>query len=136
MLSIRRSVYDAIVDRAKEGAPEEVCGVLAGEHGDEESLASESHPIANVADRPQSRYELDPEALLERIDLIESRGLDVVGFYHTHPRGPPRPSAVDADRATWTGYSYVICAVDGRPFVGSWRWRGERFEQEVVAIDG
>jgi len=134
MLRMQRTVYDAIIDRGREGAPEEVCGVLAGDYGDEESAAIDSHPIENVAERPETRYELNPETLLSRIDDIESRGLDVVGFYHTHPTGPPHPSVVDAERATWCEYSYVICAYDGHPFVGSWRWREGGFEQELVSI--
>jgi proteasome lid subunit RPN8/RPN11 len=66
---------------------------------------------------------------------IEDGGEDVVGFYHSHPSGPPRPSQTDTARATWEGYSYVIVSLDGQqPYVGSWRWTGDHFEQEVVAI--
>ncbi|RLM89254.1 M67 family peptidase [Halobellus sp. Atlit-38R] len=134
MLTIRRDAYDEIVHHGYAGGDEEVCGVLAGEHGADASRVTDVSRVENVADAPQIRYAMDPEAQLQRIDEIESRGLDVVGFYHTHPTGPARPSAVDADRATWPGYSYVICAFDGHPYLGSWRWNGEEFEQETVAI--
>ncbi|RLM53981.1 hypothetical protein DVK02_11180 [Halobellus sp. Atlit-31R] len=134
MLTILRDAYDEIVHRGYAGGDEEVCGVLAGEYGAEASRVSTVFPAENVADAPQIRYAMDPEEQLRLLDAIESRGLDVVGFYHTHPTGPPRPSAVDSERATWTGYSYAICAFDGHPYLGSWRWDEESFEQETVAI--
>jgi proteasome lid subunit RPN8/RPN11 len=135
-LELTRSVYDAVVDAALDGAPAEVCGVLAGAHGESRSRAETVHPVANVADRPRVRYELDPEALLAVVESVEAAGRDVVGFYHSHPTGPPAPSETDVARATWRGYSYVICALDGHPFVGSWRWRGEDFAVEPVALVG
>jgi proteasome lid subunit RPN8/RPN11 len=134
MLELTRDVYDAVVDAGVDGAPEEVCGVLSGTHGEASSRAEAAHPVANVADRPTVRYALDPAAMLSIIESVEDDGRDVVGFYHTHPAGPPRPSETDVSQATWRGYSYVICALDGHPFVGSWRWRGEAFDAETVRI--
>jgi proteasome lid subunit RPN8/RPN11 len=136
VLELTRDVYDDIVYAGYDGAPEEVCGVLAGDYGDERSLATAAYAAENAAETPEIRYYIDPEEQLEVTEEIESAGLDVVGFYHTHPAGPPQPSETDADRATWPGYSYAICAFDGYPYLGSWRWRdGEgEFEQEVVRV--
>lgn len=136
MLRFDRSAHDAVVAAAREGAPREVCGVLAGEYGDEESRVAAAHPTANVADAPRTRYELDPEEQLRVIEGIEDRGRDVVGFYHSHPSGPAAPSGTDVANATWSGYSYVICALVGEPVVRSWRWDREAgsFEREVVEV--
>ena len=134
MLELTRDCYDEIVYHGYEGADEEVCGVLAGEYGERESRVVDTYPAENVADTPQIRYYIDPEDQFEITESIEDRGLDVVGFYHTHPTGPPRPSETDADRATWPGYSYAICAFDGYPYLGSWRWTGEEFERETVTL--
>ena len=46
------------------------------------------------------------------------------------------PSETDREQATWPGYSYAICAFDGYPYLGSWRWTGERVERETVALTG
>ena len=135
MIALPRDAYDEIVRLCEAGGDEEVCGVLAGEHGDETSRVSQVCPAENVADEPRTRYAMDPEELLAILDRAESQGLDAVGFYHSHPAGPPRPSETDAARATWTDYSYVICAFDGYPYLGSWRWRGDGFEREVVAVE-
>lgn len=136
MIELSREVYDAIVYHAYSGDDEEVCGVLAGEYGDERSRVVETYEAANVADQPRIRYAIDPEAQLEILETIESTGMAVVGFYHSHPTGPTEPSDTDTERASWPDRSYVICALDGYPFVGSWRWREEqdRFEQETIAV--
>lgn len=138
MIEFGRKAYDAIVEHARDGVPHEICGVLGGEYGDERSRVGSVHRAENVANDPETRYYIDPEDQLELIDGIEDGGNDVVGFYHSHPAGPTGPSMTDVDRATWPGYSYVIVALDGEPFVGAWRWNGEdeRFEQETVRVVG
>ncbi|QKG93480.1 M67 family peptidase [Halorubrum sp. SS7] len=138
MIELTRAAYDDIVYRAYEGGEAEVCGVLAGDRGTDgdPSVVTETHPAENVADTPEIRYRMDPETQLELIETVEAAGRDVVGFYHSHPTGPTHPSETDAARATWPDRSYVICALDGYPFVGSWRWRddADEFEQETVSV--
>ncbi len=136
MLVMGRSAYDGIIDHAADGRPEEVCGVLGGEYGEDRSRVRRTHPATNVSERPRTEYYMDPEEQLQLIDGIEEAGNDVVGFYHSHPAGPTVPSTTDAARATWPGYSYVIVALDGHPFVGSWRWSEDEFRQETVRVDG
>jgi proteasome lid subunit RPN8/RPN11 len=137
-LTLARDAYDDIVRHGYDGDEEEICGILAGQYGeygeDAESVAHEIHPVENVADRPAVRYAMDPEEQFAVIERIENAGLDVVGFYHSHPAGGVVPSETDREQATWTGYSYAICAFDGYPYLGSWRWTGERFEREAVAL--
>lgn len=135
MLTLSRDAYDDIVYRGYDGGDEEVCGILAGEFDETESRVLAAYAAENAADTPQIRYAMDPEEQFEITEQIEDEGLEVVGFYHSHPAGPTRPSETDAERATWPGYSYAICAFDGYPYLGSWRWRGDHFEQEVVAVE-
>jgi proteasome lid subunit RPN8/RPN11 len=128
-----------MVEHARAGAPDEVCGVLGGNRGEgeEPSTVRRALRATNAAETPRTRYALDPAEQLTRMQEIEDAGESVVGFYHSHPRGPPEPSGVDEARATWPGYSYVIVVLDGpdsEPFVGSWRWTGERFTPERVAL--
>ncbi|MFB6302486.1 MAG: desampylase [Haloferacaceae archaeon] len=135
MITFARDAYDDVIYEAYDGDEREVCGVLAGTHGATESAVRTAYPAENVADRPEIRYYIDPEEQFEIIESIEDDGLEVVGFYHSHPAGPPHPSDTDADRATWPGVSYVIVALDGYPYLGSWRWRDGEFEQETVGIE-
>ncbi|MFC6836885.1 desampylase [Halomarina ordinaria] len=130
MFELARATRAALLDHASEGAPEEVCGVLGGVV-EEESIRATTHvPVENVARTPETRYELDPAAQLAAMERIEDEGRAVVGFYHSHPRGPTGPSATDAAQATWPGMRYVIVVPD-ESFVGCWLWDGEAFERET-----
>jgi len=136
MIEFAREAYDDVIRHAYRGEDEEVCGILAGDYGAEHSVVTAAHEAENVADTPQIRYYMDPQEQFELTEEIEDAGLDVVGFYHSHPSGGSTPSETDADRATWPDYTYAICALDGYPYLGAWRWRGERgaFERETVKV--
>lgn len=109
----------------------------------------------NADTRPEWRYTIDPQDQLDAFHEVDDAGLDLVGFFHSHPRGPRGPSETDLDRATWADMSYVIVALDGEePWVGSWVFRkgnmedeadeesgtgagaGGRFEEERVVVTG
>jgi proteasome lid subunit RPN8/RPN11 len=132
-LRIDPAVVDDLVSHALAGAPAEVCGVLGGTHG-EASTASVARRATNAATEPQHRYELAPAEQLDLMRDLEADGAAVVGFYHSHPRGPPEPSDIDAREAAWTGYSYVVVSLRGDPVVSSWRWTGESFEREPLRV--
>lgn len=137
MLDLPRAAFDAVVAHAVEGAPEEVCGLLGGDLGEDRSRVAVVERTANVAPAPDREYAIDPAEQLELMDRLEADGHEVVGFYHSHPRGPAGPSATDVARATWPGRSYVIVDLAGEaPFVGAWRWdgEGERFVREVLDV--
>jgi proteasome lid subunit RPN8/RPN11 len=127
------AVRDDLFAHAREGDPEEVCGVLAGRRDPAgEDVVTASRRVANVADTPGTRYELDPAEQMVTMDELEEAGDEVVGFYHSHPRGPAGPSATDARLATWPDYLYCIVSLpDGS--VGAWRWTGEAFERVPVS---
>ncbi|MFH5799834.1 desampylase [Haladaptatus sp. CMAA 1911] len=135
MLALSREAYDTLISRARRGRPDEICGILAGTRGDHTAVEEVFH-AENVAADTRTNYEIDPEEQLAVMDRIEEDGREVVGFYHSHPIGPDEPSETDAADATWDRYSYVIVSLNGsHPFVGSWRWTGERFESEVVRLE-
>ncbi|RBI63685.1 hypothetical protein DMJ13_03910 [halophilic archaeon] len=137
MITLSREVYDTLVSHARRGRPEEVCGILAGDRdGDDgDAYVGDTFLTENVADDPRTRYAIDPEEQLAVMETIESQGTEVVGFYHSHPSGPDSPSDADRSSATWPGYSYVIVSLNGsNPYVGSWRWTGDRFDPEAVVV--
>lgn len=121
-----------MIEHAAQGRPEEVVGVLAGEYDEGRSRVERRYRAENAATRPRVRYEIAPEEELGVLEAIDDDGLDVVGFYHSHPRGPLEPSAVDAELAAWPGYSYVIVSLESEAEVGSWRWDGEAFDREPI----
>ncbi|WP_135823921.1 desampylase [Halorussus ruber] len=145
---IPESIRDEILDHAREKAPDEACGLLAGTRTEGERADGPTHrvetrhPAENVAETPRTRYEIDPREQLELMEAIEESGREVVGFYHSHPRGPAGPSETDAAQATWPDRSYLIVSLGGTEgaqdgetvSVGSWRWTGEEFVEESVLV--
>ncbi len=136
MIEFPRGLYDDIVYHAYQGDGEEICGVLGGTYDEQQSVVESVYETENVADVPEVRYYIGPEDQFRIVEEIENSGQDVIGFYHSHPAGGSQPSETDAARATWTDRSYVIIALDGHPFVGAWRWRGDsdQFDQEIIRV--
>lgn len=121
--------YETVLDHAREGAPEEVCGALGGLG----STVRSTHRVPNVADTPRTRYELDPEAQLEAIEAVESDG-ELLGFYHSHPEGPLEPSATDRTQASWPEAYYLIVSL-AEESVTAWYWTGEEFRETPIAVN-
>jgi proteasome lid subunit RPN8/RPN11 len=135
MLELPAAVRDEIVAHARDGAPEEAVGVLAGRRGENRSSVERVYKAENAAETPETRYEIAPAEELDLLERIDEAGFDVVGFYHSHPRGPAGPSETDARLAAWPGHSYVIVSLAGDAAdIGSWRWTGEAFDSEPVEI--
>ncbi|NGM70043.1 M67 family metallopeptidase [Natronolimnobius sp. AArcel1] len=135
VLVIPTAIRDEIRERARGGSPAEICGVLGGEFGTKKSRVDSQYPAENVADSPRTRYRIDPEEQLEVFERLEAGGEEIVGFYHSHPRGPDQPSETDARQATWPDRSYLIVSLEP-PAVGSWRWRTGDGRDESVASTG
>ncbi|WP_440763364.1 desampylase [Natronorubrum sp. DTA7] len=140
-LVVPAEIRDRILERAREESPAEICGIFGGEYvptPDGRSRVRSQYPAENVAETPRTRYRIDPEAQLEIFERLESGGEEIVGFYHSHPRGPPRPSATDEAQATWPDRSYLIVSLEPLE-VRSWRWREDegagRFEQERLVLE-
>ncbi|WP_049922002.1 desampylase [Halopiger djelfimassiliensis] len=144
-LVVPTGIRTAILERARDGRPAEICGVLGGTFGFHRSRVRSQYPAENAAETPRTRYRIDPEVQLERFERLEDRGEEIVGFYHSHPRGPPRPSETDIAQATWPDRSFLIVSLE--PFaVRSWRWRiaderggrereHGRFERERIVLE-
>jgi len=137
-LTLARTAYDRLLTHARERRPREVCGVLGGRHGGADAgrdgLVTRYRPVENAAADPRTTYRMDPADLLAALEAVEAEA-DVVGFAHSHPRGPSDPSPTDRARATWPGHVYAIVDLGGEhPDVGAWRWTGDRFARVAVAV--
>ena len=87
----------------------------------------------NVHRRPTARFELAPEDFLAAERRARADGLEVVGFWHSHPASSAAPSAVDR-AASWNGYSYLIVSLADvrRAELKSWRLRRDELVEEDV----
>jgi desampylase len=107
---IARRAHDDIVGHARETAPAECCGLLIGTA---ESIV-EAARTTNLSSDP-NRFEMDPGDHIRARRGARTRGLDVLGFYHSHPRSPATPSASDRAEALYPGYLYLIVSVRAEP---------------------
>lgn len=94
-MRIRREHLEAIGAHGREGYPYEVCGVLVGSATDG-GRVDQVVPLPNrETDRPQVRYQIAPEDLLRVQREAGAAGREIIGYYHTHPDHPARPSETD-----------------------------------------
>jgi proteasome lid subunit RPN8/RPN11 len=94
-------------------------------------------PLANRRDdSPRNRFELTPDDVRLAERTAADKHLDLLGWYHSHPDAPARPSEFDRDHA-WPWYSYIIVSVlKGEPRdTTSWRLRDDRSGYEPEAIE-
>ncbi|MBI5369290.1 MAG: M67 family metallopeptidase [Planctomycetes bacterium] len=140
MLEIPGALFERIRAHAAAAYPREACGVLVGTDGDCRRV-SEVHPAANLkAEARSDRFEIDA-LWADRLDrAARARGLMVVGYYHSHPDHPARPSPTDAEFGQGSpDRSFLILSVSAREVraTHSWLWRefgNPAFEEEQVEI--
>jgi proteasome lid subunit RPN8/RPN11 len=113
MLKLNEQVYDAIRHHGEETYPHECCGVLLGRSEDGVNAVEDAVRAGNTrTDSAHNRYHIAPQELVKIQRMGRERGLDIVGFYHSHPDHPAQWSTTDFAEAHWLGCSYVITAVE------------------------
>jgi proteasome lid subunit RPN8/RPN11 len=113
MLRLNEQVYHAIRRHGEETYPYECCGVLLGRSVDGANEVDDAIRAGNTrTDSAHNRYNIAPQELVKIQRQGRERGLDIVGFYHSHPDHPAQWSRTDFAEAHWLGCSYVITAVE------------------------
>lgn len=84
-----------------------------------------------------NRFTIPPEAFIKASKRAREEGLDVLGFYHSHPDAPARPSQYDLDHA-WPVYSYIIVAIEkgSAAKMTSWLLKDDRsaFDEQSIEV--
>ena len=152
-LKLEAGQSEAIHRHAESDYPAECCGILLGSAAGDSKQVTEVVALANLRHDParaqellplddlareteRNRFLIDPKEQLRAEKDARARGLDVLGYYHSHPDHPARPSVYDRDHA-WPWYSYVIVAVEsGRAKdTRSWVLKDDRSAFEPESID-
>jgi proteasome lid subunit RPN8/RPN11 len=135
-LQISRDLIQRIRAHGGETYPHECCGALLGldREGSREIL--DLLPLANRRDdSPRNRFEVTPGDVLLAEKTARASHLELLGWYHSHPDAPARPSEYDREHA-WPWYSYLIVSVQkGEPRdITSWRLQDDRSAYEAERI--
>lgn len=134
-LALQRGVAGAIRSHGAETYPDECCGALIGRDG----AVTSTYALPNTTEEgPRRRFRVRPQDYRDAEQRAAAGGADLLGFYHSHPDHPARPSQYDLDHA-WPFFSYIIVSVRGGvpEDITSWRLREDRsaFDQEDL-VDG
>jgi proteasome lid subunit RPN8/RPN11 len=139
---IPQKLYDSIRRHGEETYPHECCGVLLGRSTPEGWSVAEAVRAGNTrTDSAHNRYQIAPIELVKIQREAHRQGLDIAGFYHSHPDHPAQWSETDLAEAHWIGCSYVIIeVVQGKAkTTNSFLLAGateedKRFEPETIAF--
>jgi len=143
VLRLTRAVYRALRAHGEETYPNECCGALLGRQTLEGWLVAAAVRAGNTrTDSAHNRYHIAPAELVRIEREARRQGLDIAGFYHSHPDHPAHWSLTDFSDAHWLGCSYVITAVSkGKAgATNSFLLAGaseedKRFEQETILVE-
>jgi proteasome lid subunit RPN8/RPN11 len=141
-MRIARAQWETVLAHAREGYPFEVCGVLLGRHDSEVRVLAVVPVVNRETEQPRVRYQIAPEDLIRVQRDGRARGQEIVGYYHSHPDHPARPSETDrrvAAEGLSDGVVHVVVGVDkGERAQGTaWIFRdtAQGFESERLEVE-
>jgi len=127
---------------ARAGYPFEVCGVFLGRPAAPGSVEDAVGAVNRETETPRVRYQIAPEDLIRIQREARERGLDVLGYYHSHPDHPARPSETDrrvAAEGLSDGVYHVVVGVEKgeRALPTAWVFRDalQAFEEEPFEVE-
>lgn len=122
--------WNALVDHAREEAPNECCGYVRAAAGVVQEVVRAENPR-----RSPYGFELDSQSLLATNGL-DDEGYEV-GIYHSHPRSAAEPSQTDINLAHYPHWTYLIVSLaGGDSVVRAWRIADGQVSEEELVLDG
>ena len=118
--------------------PHECCGAILGTDDEGARTVRDLMPLQNRRDdSPRNRFEVTPDDVRLAEKTAAAKNLDLIGWYHSHPDAPARPSEFDREHA-WPWYSYIIVSIQkGAPHdMNSYRLQDDRaaYDPEPIEI--
>jgi proteasome lid subunit RPN8/RPN11 len=138
MIEVTEEQLAGIRQHGERDYPFECCGLILGRfEGDGRKIVTETYPISNAREEEakRNRFLIRPEELLRGEKYAREKGLDVAGFYHSHPDERAVPSKYDLEHA-WPTYSYIVVSVEKGQAADLRSWEMEadrsRFNEEGI----
>ena len=135
MIILPKSFYDVILDTAKKGRPEEICGLIGGIKNGNEREVKEIYVLENI-DHSNEHFTMNPKDQLDAVKDMRANGLVPLGNWHSHPESPSRPSEEDKRLAYDSKASYMILSLMNidEPVLNSFHIEGNVSEKEDLHI--
>jgi proteasome lid subunit RPN8/RPN11 len=131
MLTLSRKFIDEMIAHAREEAPNECCGIIAGQDGCAVKLFR-----ARNSEASPYRYNVDPQDLFRIHRECDEKGWEFLAIYHSHTASEAYPSATDVRMAFWPDTCYVLVSLQDpqNPVVRAFRIvDGSVSEEELAA---
>ena len=112
-MSITTSDLEQLRRHGEDAYPAECCGILLGKFEGDGRRVYSIVPCQNAcADGRSTHFVIDPREVIQAQRAGRDLGLEIVGFYHSHPDHPAQWSPTDLEEAHWIGCSYLITSVE------------------------
>ncbi|HHN64478.1 MAG TPA: M67 family peptidase [Nitrospirae bacterium] len=123
-------IYREMIHHAKQGAPEEVCGILAGDG----KVVNTIYKMTNTEHSPVS-YFMDPKEQFQVLKDMRGKGLKMMSIYHSHPEAQAYPSAKDVSLAFYDDVVYIIISLLGaEPLVKGFTIKDKKVDEVEVIV--
>ena len=132
MISLPKKIYDAMIEHAKKGYPNEACGLLSGKNS---GTADQFYPMKNL-DEASISYFMDPKEQLGVFKKMRENGSQLAGIFHSHVASEAYPSQKDVRLAFYPEVSYLIVSLSdiNKPNLRSFRIENEKVTEEEIKI--
>ncbi len=132
MITIKKSVYESMIEHAKKEYPNEACGILAGE---QPGSGTHFFVMKNV-DYSTISYFMDPKEQLKIFKEMRETHLEMTGIFHSHVASVAYPSAKDVRLAFYPEISYLIVSLSdmSKPVLRSFHIENDIVQEEEVSV--
>lgn len=130
-MNIKRSILEEFLSHAREGYPNEVCGLMAGKGG----VVTRIFRTTNI-DKSSVSYMMEPAEQFKAFKEMRGGDLELMAIYHSHPTSPAYPSQTDVKLAYYPEAAYLIASLQnpGKPVVKGFRIIEGNISEETLEL--
>lgn len=130
-MKIQKTIVDEIMAHAREGYPNEVCGLMAGKN----DTVTRIFRMTNI-DESSVSYMMEPQEQFRAFKEIRNEGLELMAIYHSHPTSGAYPSQTDVRLAFYPEAVYIIASLQrvGNPEIKGFRIVDGRISEEALEV--
>jgi len=131
-IKMSRTLATRLLFEAQKQPDAEVCGFVSARGG----VPQHIHPVANIAPKPERRFDMDPAGQIAALRAIREAGDEMLAIYHSHPSAPPEPSIHDLEGMGYPDALYLIISLNikGVLEMRAWQRDGESMSERQLTI--